>query len=129
MRLVVESLLASRPPRTRRQAGLRLLQCVPDKVGEASQRCLPVAPLAATLLCLDDDNARCADALVAAFQQTCAYRLGQGRAVPNIEPQVNGGGDFVDVLSTGSLRAHGLQIYLFHRDLHVAGDFEFFHGR
>jgi len=71
---------------------------------QSLQGVFAVLLLGAEALRLDDDDALLADAPVAEVQQAMFIEGGQGGGA-DIEAQVDGGGDFVDVLPAGALGA------------------------
>src|SRR3569833_1611596 len=74
------------------------------QLAQAVQRVLAILLLAAVLLRLDDDHTLLADAMVFQQQQAVLVKLGQRRGI-DIETQMDGGGELIDVLSARTLRA------------------------
>ena len=71
---------------------------------------LPIALLATAFLRLDYQSPIGRNALVTTGQQPGANVLGQRWTVADVKPQVNCRSDFIDILATGALRAHGPDI-------------------
>ncbi len=93
---------------------------------QALERVLQIALLSAMALGFDHHHAVAGDAAVATGQQLGLDGFGQGRG-DDIEAEVNGARDLVDVLTAGALGADGVGLNFMVRDDNSRGDDE--HGR
>ena len=89
----------------------------------AKQRIIPVLLLTAVALRLDDDDAFGGDPPVFQLQKALPAGFGK-RGAPDIEAQMNGGFDLVDMLSSRALGTHGVQLDLAVGYLYGRGDGE-----
>src|SRR3569623_988274 len=124
--LAVESPLPRGRARRGRHALLARLRDAAYQLAQAVQRVLAILLLAAVLLSLDDDHTLLADAMVFQQQQAVLEKLGQRRGI-DIETQMNGGGELIDVLSARTLRADRADLDLVLGNRYVLGNLE--HGR
>lgn len=79
------------------------------------QRVGAVEFLRAMLLCLDDDDTVLRNAVIEPGEQARFHFVGQRRA-HDVKTQMDGTGDFVDVLAASALRAHGGEFDVFGGD-------------
>src|SRR5690606_5763315 len=114
-----------------RDAPLRHRQAGGNEGRQALARILAVALLGAEALRIDHQHAVVGQAPVAPCQQPLAQGLGQGRGTGDVEPQLDGGGNLVDVLPAGAAGAHEPLDDLRLRDRQVGTDAEYVdgHGR
>src|SRR5690348_3827162 len=73
-----------------------------DQVEEALQGVLAVALLGAVALGGDDQDAVAGKAATGEALQALAHRLGQAGRAADVEAELNGGGELVDVLAAGA---------------------------
>src|SRR5690606_24423362 len=119
-RLVLEPLRARRARRLRRLARLALDERAIDELLQASQRRFPVLLLTTELLRLDDDDARGADAVVAQREQAILALLRQDTRSRDVELELDGRRNLVDVLAACTLRADRAPLDLVVGNLDVA---------
>src|SRR5690606_31639933 len=93
----------------------------PDQLAQPLERLFAVPLLAAVSLRLDDHDPVPGDAAVAARQEPLLVEPRQGRGA-DVEAQMDGARDLVDVLPAGALGADRPKLDLFLRNLHRARD-------
>eukprot|EP01133_Synstelium_polycarpum_P010637 gene10637-12379_t len=91
-----------------------------DQFHQALEGVGAVLFLGAVLLGLEDQYAFAGDAGVAQGQQAFLVEVRQGRG-RDVETQVHGAGDLVDVLTASALGADGCQLDLGVGEVHVVG--------
>ena len=91
--------------------GFGLLRGLPDQLHKPLDRVLAVPFLRAELPGLDDEDAVLGDAPACQADETRAHITGQRRRIPHIEPELNGRGHFVHVLSAGAGGTDEVELY------------------
>ena len=108
----LQSFLFRRSPRPGRTSSLECNRHALDQFNKAGDSVLSVLQLTAVLLCLDDHHAIGSDSPVALCQETLFVEIRQGGG-DNIEAQMDGGGDFVDILPARTLYANRVDFDFF----------------
>ncbi len=94
--------------------------CTDDQFPQAFQRLLFVLLLTAALLRFDDDDAFPGEAAVSEPQQPLLVKFRQGGGL-DIETQMDGSGDLVDILSPGTAGADCADLNFMIRDTDLTG--------
>jgi len=121
---VIETLLPRGTPRTRGYSLLAGLRGLFEEFDESLECCLAISPLTAAFLRLDDDQPVRANARIAEREQPFEHGGWNVPAPAGVKTQVNGRGDFVDVLAAGTACPYRVELDFVERDRQFVGDLQ-----